>query len=206
MKTVPDNIGAIARVMIARGVAQEDLNTTIELVMSAGEALRGTLSELTAVLLDAGAAATPQAVLVALAHWVLEPIELLLSRGHRLTASMAAALGRATELERLLERASAAERQEAFGLAVINRQVEAARVCLDAGADVNAFLPVHKHSVPLHQAAINNDMAMLRLLCERGADLNVRDTLWNGTPLGWAVHNKRAEVEAYLREVMAERK
>jgi ankyrin repeat protein len=206
MKTVPDNIGAIARIMIARGVAQEDLNYTIELVMSAGEALGGKLSELTVVLLDAGAAATPQAVLVALAHWVLEPIELLLSRGHPLTAAMAASLGRTAELVRLLERASAAERQEAFGLAVINRQVEAARVCLDAGADVNAFLPVHKHSVPLHQAAINNDIAMLRLLCERGAELNVHDTLWNATPLNWAVHNKKTEVEAYLREVMEERK
>lgn len=206
MKTVPDNIAGIARVMIARGVSQEDLNYTIELVMSAGEALRGKLSELTAVLLDAGAAATPQAVLVALAHWVLEPIELLLSRGHPLTASMAAALGRTAELAWLLERASAAERQEAFGLAVINRQVEAARVCLDAGADVNAFLPVHKHSTPLHQAAIHNDVVMLRLLIERGADTEVRDTLWNGTPLGWAVHNKRVEAEAYLRGVMEERK
>lgn len=206
MKPVPDNIGAMARLMIARGVAQEDLNYTIELVMSAGEALSGKLKELTAVLLDAGAAATPRAILVALAHWVVEPIELLLSRGHPLTAAMAASLGRTADLARLLERASAAERQEAFGLAVINRQVDAARVCLDAGADVNAFLPVHKHSVPLHQAAINDDMAMLRLLCERGAELNVRDTLWNATPLNWAVHNKKAEVEAYLREVTAERK
>lgn len=206
MKPVPDNIAGIAHVMIARGVAQEDLDYTIELVMSAGEALGGKLRELTAVLLDAGAAATPQAILVALAHWVLEPIELLLSRGHRLTAAMAAALGRTAELERLLERAPAAERREAFGLAVINRQVEAARVCLDAGADVNAFLPVHKHSVPLHQAAVNNDIAMLRLLIECGADLNVRDTLWNGTPLGWAVHNKRAEAAAYLREAMEKRK
>ncbi len=206
MKTVPDNIGAIARIMIARGVAQEDLNYTIELVMSAGAALGGKLKELTAVLLDAGAAATPQAVLVALAHWVLEPIELLLSRGHRLTAAMAAALGRTAELELLLKHASAAERQEAFGLAVINRQVEAARVCLDAGADVNAFLPVHKHSTPLHQAAVNNDDAMARLLCERGADLNVRDTLWNATPLEWALHNRKAEVEAYLRAVLKQRK
>jgi hypothetical protein len=49
-------------------------------------------------------------------------------------------------------------------------------------------------------------MPMLRLLCERGAELNVRDTLWNATPLDWAVHNKKTEVEAYLREVMEERK
>jgi ankyrin repeat protein len=206
MKMVPDNIAAIGRIMIARGVAREDLDYALMLAMSAGEALGGKLAELTALLLDAGATATPQAVLVALAHWVLEPIELLLSRGHRLTASMAAALGRTVELARLLERTPAAELQEAFGLAVINRQLEAARLCLDAGADVNAFLPVHKHSTPLHQAAIHNDVVMLRLLIERGADMDVRDTLWNGTPLGWAVHNKRAESGAYLRAVREERK
>ena len=27
-----------------------------------------------------------------------------------------------------------------------------------------------------------------RLLVERGARLDVRDTIWDGTPLGWALH------------------
>lgn len=72
---------------------------------------------------------------------------------------------------------------------------------MDAGADVNAPLPVHKHSRALHQAAVNNDVAMLELLVERGADTKVRDTLWNGTPLGWAAHNRKAEAEAYLRSM-----
>ncbi|MFM9850746.1 MAG: ankyrin repeat domain-containing protein [Hyphomicrobiaceae bacterium] len=207
MKSVPDNIAAIGRIMIARGVAQADLDYTLELVMTAGSALGGAkVAELTTLLLESGAKATPKAVLITLAHCLVAPIELLLSRGARLTAAMAAGLGRMAELERLLKRASAERRQEAFGLAVINKQVEAARLCLDAGADVNAFLPVHKHSMPLHQAALHNDVVMLRLLIERGADMEVRDTLWNGTPLGWAVHNRRVEAEAYFREVMEESK
>ena len=69
--------------------------------------------------------------------------------------------------------------------------MEAARLCLDAGADVNALLPVHKHSTPLHQAAINEDLPMLELLVARGARLDTRDTLWNATPLDWAVHNEQ---------------
>ena len=28
---------------------------------------------------------------------------------------------------------------------------------------------------------------------------DIRDTLWNGTPLGWAVHNSKAKAEALLR-------
>ena len=84
-------------------------------------------------------------------------------------------------------------------MAVINRHLEAARLCLDAGADPNGFLPVHRHSVPLHQAALNDDVELMKLLVERGARLDIRDTLWDGTPLGWAVHNKKAKAEAYLR-------
>ena len=89
----------------------------------------------------------------------------------------------------------------ALGLAIIIRQLAAARLCLDAGADVNTYLPVHKHSMPLHQAAIHNDVALLERQVAHGALLDTRDTLWNGTPLGWAIHNKRAAAEAYLRSL-----
>ena len=118
-----------------------------------------------------------------------------------MTAPIAAAFGRDDELARLLPQASMEDRQMAFGLAVINRRLNAARLCLDAGADVNAYLPVHKHSQALHQAALHNDLALLELLVARGARLDTRDTLWNGTPLGWAVHNKRTAAEAYLRSL-----
>ncbi|HEY4922632.1 MAG TPA: hypothetical protein VII40_21210, partial [Xanthobacteraceae bacterium] len=152
-----------------------------------------------ALLLDAGATATPRVVLVALAHGCLAPVRTLLERGHAMTAPIAAALGRDEDLARLLAHARAPERQEAFALAVINRRVAAARLGLDAGADVNAFLPVHKHSTPLHQAAVNDDVAMLELLVARGASLATRDTLWNGTPLGWAEHTRKRAAERFLR-------
>jgi len=129
-------------------------------------------------------------------------VHALLDHGLAMTAPIAAALGRNSELAGLLAGASADDRQTALGLAVINRQVEAARLCLDAGADVNRALPVHGHSMPLHQAAINDDLPMLELLVARGARLDMRDTLWNGTPLGWAVHNDKTAAEAYLRSLL----
>ena len=58
---------------------------------------------------------------------------------------------------------------------------------------------MHKHSQPLHQAALHDDVDLLKLLVEAGASLEARDTLWDGTPLGWAIHNKKAKAEAYLR-------
>jgi hypothetical protein len=37
------------------------------------------------------------------------------------------------------------------------------------------------------------------LLAERGARLDLRDTVYDATPLGWAEHGKRAEIAEYLR-------
>jgi ankyrin repeat protein len=39
---------------------------------------------------------------------------------------------------------------------------------------------------PLHQAVLTGNEAVVRLLIERGARLDTRDTVWQGTPLGWA--------------------
>jgi peptide-methionine (S)-S-oxide reductase len=107
------------------------------------------------------------------------------------------------ELHRLLADASPDEVQAAFGLAVMHGQLAAARACLDAGADIDAFLPVHKHATAMHQAARNGDMPMLKLLVERGASLHVRDKIWDGTPVGWAMHNGREAAVAYLKDAMS---
>lgn len=202
MSSVPANITDLARTMIARGVEQADLDYALELAMSSGEkGWDGHQNELLSTLVDAGAKATPQAILVVLAHKCFRPVELLLDRGMAVTLPIAAALGRTSAVVRLLPEASAQERQDALGLAIITGEREAARLCLDAGADANAALPMHRHSMPLHQAALDDDVEMLRLLVAHGARLDARDTLWNGTPLGWAVHTGKSAAEAYLRSL-----
>lgn len=202
LRRMPAGIVEVAAVMVARGVEKLDLDYALELVMSNGQTdVQSRQPELIALLLEAGATATPQSILVALAHGCFEPIHVLLERGHPATASIAASLGRNEVLAPLLTQASPQERQEAFGLAVINRQLDAARACLDAGADVNHVLPVHRHSMPLHQAVINEDVQMMELLVERGANFETRDTLWNSTPLGWAQHGKHTRAEEYLRSL-----
>jgi peptide-methionine (S)-S-oxide reductase len=205
MKNVPDNIAAVARTMIARGVEQSDLDYTLELVITNNaETLGGHQNELATVLIEAGATANANAIVMALAHWSIEPVQAMLARGMVLTAPVAAALGRASDLARLLPSSTPEERRQALGLAVINRQVEAARMCLDAGADVNAFLPVHRHSTALHQAAINEDFPMMELLLNRGARTDIKDTLWDGTPLGWAMHGKQTRVADFLKARMGQ--
>jgi len=53
----------------------------------------------------------------------------------------------------------------------------------------------------LHNAAWIGDVAMVKLLLERGADPNVRDPNYHATPLGWAEYNEQHEVAELLRAV-----
>lgn len=199
MKRMPDNIVEVAETMIARGVDKADLDYALELVMTSSPAReQGLQIPLLEKLMKAGATPTAKAIDVTLAHWELEPIRALLRGGHPMTAPIAAALGRTDQLEPLLREASAEEIQNTLGMAVINRQVDAARLALDAGADANAFLPIHHHSTPLHQAAIDDNLELIELLLARGARTDVADKLWNSTPLGWARHQGKDRAAARL--------
>ena len=99
----------------------------------------------------------------------------------------------------MLAAASPKEKADALAMAVINRQEEAARLCLEAGADANAFMPCHSHSTPLHQAALHGDIGLMALLVANGARTDIADTLWHGTPLGWAMHGNQSEAADWLR-------
>ena len=75
------------------------------------------------------------------------------------------------------------------------------RRLLDAGEDPNRYNPqgTHAHATPLHQAAFRGHTDVVRLLVERGARTDIRDTIHKGTPLDWALHGGREQVAAYLR-------
>jgi hypothetical protein len=199
MKRMPDNMVEIAETMIARGVDQADLDYALELVMTSLPAReQGLQGPLITCLMKAGAVASAQAIDSTLAHWELEPVRQLLAAGMPMTAAIAAALGELGPLRDLLARADGVEIQRALGLAVINRQNEAARMALDAGADPNVFLPVHAHSLPLHQTAIDENIELMELLVARGARTDVPDKLWGATPLDWAIHNGKTQSRARL--------
>jgi hypothetical protein len=107
-----------------------------------------------------------------------------------MSSLIAAALGDVASLPALLAKADSKGVQDAFGLAIINRRLDAARMALEAGADVNGSFPVHSHGTALHQAAADDDGDIVTFLIARGARLDTRDELWDGTPLEWALHAK----------------
>lgn len=196
----PPNIVAVARLMIGRGVEPADVDYALELVMTNGQTPRPMQIALAAVLVEAGARISRQSMLMTLGHGQTEVVDWLVRQGRPLDAPTAAGLGRIDALAGLLATASEQTLNDALSLATINRQSEAVRLTLEAGADPNRFMAIHSHSTPLHQAALNGDVETMRLLIDAGARLDVQDTLWRGTPMGWAMHGEQPAAAALLRE------
>jgi ankyrin repeat protein len=106
----------------------------------------------------------------------------------------------------MLATADAESRHRALALAAQHGHADVVRLLLDAGEDPNRYNPDgnHSHSTPLHQAALAGHEAVVRLLVERGARLDIKDTVYRGTPLGWAIHAGQTGIETYLRAHDAE--
>ncbi|HVL42081.1 MAG TPA: ankyrin repeat domain-containing protein [Brevundimonas sp.] len=195
----PPGIVEIARLMLARGVKAEDVDYALALLMTNGQMTGAEQIALASVLIEAGARVGVGAILSALGHGQTAVVGWLTDRGRPLDVVAAAGLGRAESLAGLLAGASPDDRQAALAVAVVNRHAEAVRLSLEAGADPNRLMPVHTHSTPLHQAALEGDLPVMRLLLAAGARRDTPDTMWRGTPLGWALHGNQAEAADLLR-------
>jgi peptide-methionine (S)-S-oxide reductase len=207
VETMPQNIAEIARAMIVRGAEKDDLTYALGLVMSSLVArVQGVQGPLMRVLLEGGAVVGRSEILAAAAHGQFEPLRELLALGFPMTATIAAALGDDAALARVLPEATQEEIQDAFSMAVINGRLEAAKMTLDAGADIHAYMAVHSHGTALHSAAVIDDAPLIEMLLARGARPDVRDKLWDSTPLGWAIHEGRHNARAALENRLPERR
>lgn len=199
--SLPANIVEVAKVILEAGPEPAAVNDALGLVVT-GRVPRECHVQVTLIdlLCDQGAD-QDRALDAAVFHGELEAVNALIARGARISFPVAAALGRVEEFRRMLPGADAGERHRALTLASQHGQVEIVRLLLDAGEDPNRYNPpgAHSHSTPLHQAAIAGHLAVVRLLVERGARLDIADILWHGTPLGWAQHGGKTEIETYLR-------
>lgn len=199
---LPKNIVDVAKVIIDAGVDQPALDKTLMLVATGMVPRQCQVQvDLINLLCDRGAKPDSASVPAAL-HGEFEALNALLARGAKLDLPVAAALGQTEEARRLLPQANALERHLALSLAADYGRAEIVRLLLDAGEDPNRYNPPggHSHTTPLHQAAGAGHEAVVRLLVERGASLDMKDILWQGSPAGWAEHGGKTEIAAYLRE------
>jgi hypothetical protein len=201
--TLPDNIVQVATVILDAGVDQSALNETLMLVAT-GSVPRECGKQLLLIDLLCDRGADPNsAILATVLHSELEAVNALIARGARIDLPVAAALG-IDEAHRLLAGANSEDRHLALTLAAQFGHVKIVRLLLDAGEDPNRYNPIggHSHTTPLHQAASAGHVELVRLLVERGARLDLKDILWHATPVDWARHAGKKEIEGYLRGKM----
>ena len=90
----------------------------------------------------------------------------------------------------------------AFIYACMHNRIDAAKLLLDKGAEINTIPPGFDYAgTGLHNAAVNGHRAMVEFLIESGADANIRDEKVNGTPAGWADFGGHGDLRYYLEQV-----
>jgi hypothetical protein len=215
--TLPENIAAVARAIIAAArreevsTLQEQLDYALTLVSWSWIAAQsGVQIELIDVLVDAGAVidGNPNNALV---NGNFSAAEHLVLRGAKLTLAAALCLGRWEDADRLLATASEPQKRFAFVLLALNGQVEALRRMIRDGVEVNApSTDLYSHGTPLHHAVSSGSLEAVEVLVEAGAELMTKDSAWGGTSVGWAEHylseakdngrrKQYADIAAYLR-------
>jgi ankyrin repeat protein len=213
----PANAVEVARLLLDAGadpdalaVMYDNLCTTMSmLVSSAHPAKAGLQAELAETLLDYGAANTGPGsawqsnLMTALSFGYVGTAERLAKRGAPVDDLPAAAgLGRVEEAIRLLPTADGRSRHVALALASQHGHADVVGVLLDAGEDPNRYNPdgFHSHSTPLHQAIASDRPAVVRLLLDRGARTDIKDTIYQGTALDWAIYCERPSIAEELRK------
>ena len=90
----------------------------------------------------------------------------------------------------------------AFVYACMHNRMEAAKLLLQKGADINAVPPGFDYAgTGLHYAALRGHRTMVEFLLEHGANPNVKDSKVNSLPAGWADYGGHKELSDYLEQI-----
>jgi ankyrin repeat protein len=149
-------------------------------------------------------AAGVSALLLALYHGRHEVVEALLEAAPALDVFEAAALGKVDRLRAILAaEAGAAQAWSPDGftplsLACFFRREEAARLLLEAGADVRAAARNPMGVTPLHAASAARSLSLVRLLLEHGAEADARQQMGYTALHAAAQHGDAAMAELLL--------
>jgi ankyrin repeat protein len=219
---LPNNSVEIARLLLESGA---DVNastlgrnggTTMGLLLTSKQASDAGISgPLMDLLLHYGAKldlSTPDALDGSLTNHAPRAAEKMIELGAKPDVLAAAALGRMDLLRAFFDttgrlrlrprrRGKALSARDAVGLALlyayVREQSEAVDFLLEKDGNWN-MVGVNNGTV-LHRAAWQGDLAMVRRLVAKGADMSDRNNPFNATPLSWAQHNKQIEVFQWMR-------
>jgi ankyrin repeat protein len=149
----------------------------------------------------AGLSALDQAAL----EGQMDLADMLINRGAQVRLPAAVALDRPADIERLVrhEPNSLAPGQRFGALIIRAAAASPGRIVerlIELGADVNAVdsettsVDSTRGYTPLHAAAWSANEEAVRVLLKHGADVNARETKYDGTPAGWAQYAGHAHI------------
>lgn len=203
---LPGNVADVAEAIIRAAThegtdtLQEQLDSALRLVSWSWIARDCNVQiELIDVLVDAGAAldGNPENALV---NGNVAAAEHLVVRGAPVSLATALCLARWDDVGRLGPVASAKDRQFGLVLAALRGKAEALAKLIDIGVDLNATCAnLYSHATALHHAVYSGSLDAVKVLVDSGAALDTKDTIYGGTPLGWAEYGKYVEIAEYLR-------
>jgi len=209
-KSLPPNIATIADIIIQKAKEekarnlQEQLDYAIRLVAWSWVARECAVQiDLLNVLIDAGAS-TNRVSNDALVNGNFDAAEHLIKRGATLTLPTALCLERWDEADLLGATANHDQKQFSLVLAALNGKTQAVTRVLSYGVKINEpSQDLYSHATALHHAVSSGFLDTVRVLVEAGAKLDIRDTIYDGTPLDWAEYGKKDKIAIYLRERVA---
>ena len=146
---------------------------------------------------EAGFTPLDHAALLGASGGASEMVSSLIDAGAKLRLPAAAALGRDTDVARLLRRDPDALKQEGrWGRLIVRASEhgsgEMVETLLHNGASVNirdnprTSIDSTVGYTPLHAAAWNGNLRVIPVLLRHGADVRAREEKYHGTPAGWA--------------------
>ena len=206
-RRLPANIVEVVKTIVghARRLGVESLQSQLDYTLglvSTGCVARecGVQLHLMMALADLGA--RPEGVAFALANREIDAAKYLLELGAPISLTAAACLGLWDEANRLAPTSDQQDKADALVTAAYLGNVDAISFLLLNGADPNAKSQrIHRHATPLHQAAQSGSLHAVMALVAAGASLTVRDSMWDGTPLGWAKHANDRPIVEFLGSV-----
>jgi hypothetical protein len=213
----PWNAVEVMRVLLGSGAEPDALawmyggecTTLSMLASSTPPAQAGVQVGMMEALVEAGASLAPRGsgnwvspVQTALVFGFVEAAEALVRLGAKVEdLAVAAGLGRLDLVREFLAGASELDLRRGLALASQLGRTEVVQLLVKAGADVDTYAPegMHKHTTPLHQAALAGHVEVIKVLLAAGARRDIRDGIYEGTALDWAMHGGQREAEALLR-------
>lgn len=217
--TLPATITEITRLLLqyAQQYANESYQEQVEYTLGLTETGRipkecGVQIELIDLLVEHGA--TPGNGHGALTHGNIEAARHIIEKSGIVTLTAALCLDRSTDITQLLKTSTKEDKQIALMATAFYGKPNAVALLIQSGTDVNGYIDhgFHTHASPLHQAVFSGSLKTIKLLVEAGANLQATDRMYNGTPVGWAMHMQTentdettragyARIESYLKNL-----